>query len=269
MDPTLPSPPSTTPSETDTKALLSQAQQAQQALTDKRQQTGLRIADLNRPPASSLKTSLPNSFEPGRHKLYEAIQESQEAREREQRTQSILTTSGLPARHLGREVDAEAYPLWMSARDKAMAAALAGFSLLLCGPRGTGKTQIAIELGRAFAARQKSVQYAKASQLFRELRQAMHQYREVEAIDLVCRKGLLILDEAHVRGETDYEDRTLIEIFDRRYDFARPTVLITNLSLAESKKALGSSIVDRCVESGQAIVCDWPSFRPLVREPLP
>lgn len=213
------------------------------------------------------KTCTPSTSDPDTAAdRYRELTQRQEDRLRERRTSDILAVSNLPARHLGRRADDESYPQWAQARDRAMQATAEGYSVLLCGPRGTGKTQIAADVGFDFANRQKSVLYTKASQMFRELRQAMHEYREVQAMDAICRKGILIIDEAHVRGETDYEDRTIVEIFDRRYDNLLPTILITNLTLAEAKAALGASIVDRCVECGRAIVCDWKSLRPSVRE---
>lgn len=258
MDTIKPSPPSNTASPMDIKGSLSLAQAR---LREQRQQAGLPKDGPASEPASAMKTLGRSGFDPARQLHHDRSVERRAARDRQRKTQSIIGNSGLPRRHLNQVLDASVDSRWGDARDRAVQAASAGMNLLLWGNRGTGKTQIATAAGLAFAGRQQTVQYFKASQLFRLLRQAMHDNREVEAIDQVCRKGLLILDEAHVRGETDYEDRTLIEIFDRRYDSLRPTILITNLQLDAAKESLGSSIIDRFVETGMAIACEWPSLR--------
>lgn len=191
----------------------------------------------------------------------ERRQKIRDEQSRQQRTAAILNASGLPERHTSSYGDQQPGTQWADACQKAINCIRRGNSVLLAGPRGRGKTQIAVACAFDAADRLRTVRYLKAMQLFRECRQAMKDNCEVQVVDQFCRYGLLIVDEAHVRGETDYEDRTLTEIVDRRYDDMKPTMFITNENKVESAKSLGASIVSRFQESGIVIECDWQSYR--------
>lgn len=178
---------------------------------------------------------------------------------REQAIEHCRANSGLPQRHLDAQLEDDGP--WAGARDAAWEAIRAGDSVLLLGPRGTGKTQIATSCGIRMASNARSVRYLKASDLFRQCREAMHENRESEQVSRLKRLGLLIVDEAHVRVDSDYEDRVLTEIVDSRYDACKPTILITNQSKERAAKSLGPSIVSRFHETGLVLECNWDSFR--------
>lgn len=195
----------------------------------------------------------------------EEIAEREDAAKRakfEARLVDCRKNANFPRRHIVGLGAIQEVSEWRSAADLAMATIGDGDSLLLCGKRGTGKTQIAVWCGKELIERDAaSVRYLKASQLFRETRESMHDGKESRYIDALVKLGLLIVDEAHVRVDSDYEDRTLTEIVDRRYDDIKPTILITNQSKVEASKSFGPSIVSRYTESGRAIECNWKSFR--------
>jgi DNA replication protein DnaC len=85
--------------------------------------------------------------------------------------------------------------------------------------------------------------------------------REHEAIERFLAPRLLVIDEAHERGETAWEDRMLNYIVDTRYADMRDTVLISNQTAEDFRTAIGSSIYSRLTEVGGILVCDWPSYR--------
>jgi DNA replication protein DnaC len=136
--------------------------------------------------------------------------------------------------------------------------------VVLLGPRGVGKSQLAVcLLADICIATSKAVKYMKALDLFRTIRAC---YRadgadEARTVDQIIRYAGLVIDEAHVRSDTDWENRTLENVLDHRYDGSRPTFLISNLSEPDFCSAIGMSVVSRIQESGHAVVCDWPSFR--------
>jgi DNA replication protein DnaC len=70
------------------------------------------------------------------------------------------------------------------------------------------------------------------------------------------------IDEAHERGSTDWENRTLTNIIDHRYDAMRCTLLLSNQSKEQFAESVGPSVTSRILETGEAIICNWPSFRP-------
>jgi DNA replication protein DnaC len=178
---------------------------------------------------------------------------------REQAIEHCRANSGLPQRHMVAHIDDDGP--WSAASNAAWEAVQAGNSVLLLGPRGTGKTQIATLCGIRMASNARSVRYLKASDLFRQCREAMHDKGESDQISRFIRVSLLIVDEAHVRVDSDFEDRILTEIVDSRYDAYRPTILITNQSKERAAKSLGPSIVSRFHESGMVLECNWDSFR--------
>ncbi len=153
-----------------------------------------------------------------------------------------------------------------------------GFIVVLLGARGLGKTQIACNLvATSIKARLRLTfdrktfkgqpRYTTAAKIFRAMRDAQKRGREDETLnetDMVgtfVNPSLLVIDDAHERAETDFENRTLTEIIDDRYGAKRSTILISNLNRAEFSKCIGPSIVSRIHECGRVIECNWLSFR--------
>jgi DNA replication protein DnaC len=109
----------------------------------------------------------------------------------------------------------------------------------------------------------RTVRYLKASDLFRSIRGTFRKDgpSEIKLLETFSRYGLLVIDESHERGDTEFENRTLVHIIDRRYDAGRDTLLISNLSADAFRTSMGPSIISRMSETGLMIVADWPSYR--------
>lgn len=147
-----------------------------------------------------------------------------------------------------------------------------GFLFLLSGNRGVGKSQLCACLCWLAAQRMIEPRYTTAMDLFLELRGCYGQAggREAEVLRRYCGRtdsqresppGLLIVDEAHERGQSEWEDRMLTYIVDKRYAWQLDTILVTNESADRAAVTLGSSIIDRLRETGACVECNWPSFR--------
>lgn len=149
-----------------------------------------------------------------------------------------------------------------------------GFIFVLTGRRGSGKTQIATTLAcdefDRVAPDWRNYQemawplYTTARALFAEIRSTYDpnsEMNEVQVLHKFSEPCLLVIDEAQERGNTEWEDRTLTDIIDRRYGMQRDTIIICNLTRQEIAAALGTSIVSRLHECGEVIECNWPSFR--------
>lgn len=173
----------------------------------------------------------------------------------------LLRAAHLPERH--KETKVDAVPGWTDALDKLTGKMGTGFLCALTGPRGTGKTQLAVRLIKAFCLQeQKSAAYFKTVELFMDVRETYNGERsEKKAIEKYVHPSLLVLDEAHERGETAFEDRLLTYVIDKRYDAMKDTVLISNMTKDDFLASVGSSISSRIQEAGGIIVCDWASFR--------
>lgn len=139
-----------------------------------------------------------------------------------------------------------------------------GFLIALIGPRGTGKTKLAADLIRANSNFMRTSKYVKAIEVFVRIKgtySAKPKESEQDALDAFHKPSLLVLDELSERGESQWEERMLRLIIDKRYDDNKDTLLIGNFAFSELAKNIGDSIASRIQETGGVIQCDWPSFR--------
>ncbi|HEX2972655.1 MAG TPA: ATP-binding protein [Tepidisphaeraceae bacterium] len=177
--------------------------------------------------------------------------------------------SGVPERHKGKiKLRHDATGPWGETYRRLCDRLPQGPLIVLLGKRGTGKTQLAACLLADLCRAGGMVRYLKTMDLFREIRAC---YRpdgpnEVKTVNQLCRYAGLVLDEAHERSDSEWENRTLSNIVDRRYDAMRTTILVSNMTKEAFAQAVGPSIVSRIHESGEVVTCDWASFREHQRE---
>jgi DNA replication protein DnaC len=142
----------------------------------------------------------------------------------------------------------------------------------LIGPRGTGKTQLAVHLmyerikalATADPGEAKWPLYTRITDFFCAIRGTYHA-DSPETETQVARRydlpQLLIIDELHERAESEFEVRALNNLIDKRYAAKVDTILISNQNKEELSASLGPSIISRLQETGQLFTCDWASFR--------
>ena len=166
---------------------------------------------------------------------------------------------------------------WLATLEKAKAAVAACGIVVFLGGRGNGKTQMAAEVARACQfpndpgewnghrmTFEKTALYRRAMDLFLDLRDAAKRNSDISEKDVLAkleRCGLLVIDEFQERGASDWEDRIITSLIDKRYAAQRPTILIANFTKAEMGDALSASVKDRIRENGKRFDFDWPSFR--------
>jgi DNA replication protein DnaC len=188
----------------------------------------------------------------------------------EAKVQELRTQAKVPKRYALADLDdVEAVPPVVRGRYMNAVATLRGLldnpvTMALIGTRGPGKTHMACALVNAFCSTFRSARYLNAMDYFIELKatygdRAKRDESQVERDYL--RPALLVVDEVHERGDTDWETRMLTRLVNRRYEEEKATVLVCNLTPAEFEKRVGESIADRIAEGGGIIVCDWPSLR--------
>lgn len=172
----------------------------------------------------------------------------------------LWKTCGVRSRHRV-EIESNSSP-WNNCLSNLKKLIGLGVILSLIGLRGTGKSQMAVELIRKSCCDGHQALYTTAMDIFIDLRDAYKLQESERAVLLrFQRPSLLVIDEAQERGETPWEDRMLTALIDYRYSQKRDTVLISNLKRAEFEKSMGASVISRMVEAGGIIECDWPSFR--------
>lgn len=145
------------------------------------------------------------------------------------------------------------------------------------GGRGPGKTRMAAEIARAgfwptdkgewngnMIVTGKTALYRRAMDIFLDLRDCNKRgadRSEKDVLESMAYVGLLVIDEFQERGESEWENRIISNLLDKRYATRRPTILIANYTQDEMKAALSPSVKDRMREAGKGFVFDWPSFR--------
>lgn len=84
---------------------------------------------------------------------------------------------------------------------------------------------------------------------------------EEEMLRMFGETPLLVIDEVGVQFGTDAETVQLFDVIDLRYRLQLPTVILSNLTGSELKKALGDRAYDRIREGSRLLACKWESRR--------
>ena len=185
------------------------------------------------------------------------------------------TSAGYPSRHIQKLMGTEGFAnalVWPDQEkvDKAAAALnFAGSSVVLVGPRGTGKTQMACDLGLVMAhVCDPTQRYTTLSGLLKEEHDAGNRPPALDGLNRPTSPlkkakdvGLLVLDEIQEVAGTEWEMAQFVRLFDERYGAMKRTVLISNLTPEAMQKFVGPSIWSRITETGILVSCDWATFR--------
>lgn len=196
------------------------------------------------------------------------IEAERRAKVKAEKVEALRLDWNAPIRHVKRR--SEGYSenpngiAWKATADRIKSKLGSGILVCLIGIRGPGKTQMAVEAMFATTDQLRSALYCTAMEIFMAVKTTYGpdaKKSEVDALAKFSKPSLLIIDEAHERGETNWEDRILTHIIDARYRAMKDTILIANLEKSECEKSLGKSVVTRLNETGGFIPCEWMSFR--------
>ena len=142
-----------------------------------------------------------------------------------------------------------------------------GGSLILFGPRGTGKTLLATYLALKDAwldacegRGEYNMMYAAWPDLLAKERNRYGGDNNRE-LDRARTANLLVLDEVFEAISSDWEGRELTRIIDRRYGHRQRTILVGNACAGELLSAIGASAYSRLAETGALLNCDWEPYR--------
>lgn len=196
---------------------------------------------------------------------YQAIEEQKRATER-------LRKAGVPVRFEGKTLDAFLVSNEGQAKAKAACQALVGAlldgreapNLIMTGKPGTGKTHLSCGIVLALHGH-KRVKRVDLPDLIREIRSTWRKDSEVSeetVLDWYGHLDLLILEEVGTGSGSDDERARIFQVINRRYEAMLPTVVVTNLSLAELRDEMGERVIDRLREGERSLVVfDWESAR--------
>jgi len=193
----------------------------------------------------------------------EALAQDREQAHRQAQAAQRFEASQVPARHrqrLGDEslMEHEGWRRKLSSIGELVGT---GFLVALTGDRGRGKTQLAARLIES-QTQHGTARYATAMDVFMHIKAGFSDKRsELDSLKPFQSVDLLVIDEAHDRGETEWEQRVLTHLIDCRYREMRDTLLVTNQKPGDFLRAIGASAASRITETGGVIECDWESFR--------
>lgn len=182
--------------------------------------------------------------------------------------------SGIPprytTRHFGNfkaETDAHrrAWNMAKAYADNITANMESGAGLILSGKPGTGKTHLACSVANQFLTNGGNVLFITVTAMIRKIRETYRndsRKTEQEAINQFRDIDLLIIDEIGVQKGSDSEEHLLFEVINERYNYFKPTILISNLNAEQIKSFIGERALDRMRENGgKFIAFDWDSYR--------
>lgn len=201
-------------------------------------------------------------------------EERMEQQQRELRYKSAIGTAGIPERFRDRTL--ETY-LPNSEKQERVLAYCRGYadgfdeiiktgrSIMLLGSPGTGKTHLSIGIAMEIMRHGKTAVFTTASRLLRSIKDTYSKHCEItesQAIAVFTTCDLLIVDEVGVQRGSEYEKDMLFDVINERYENTRPTIILSNLTIAGVREYLGDRVYDRMRENGgKAFVFDWDSYR--------
>ena len=131
---------------------------------------------------------------------------------------------------------------------------IAGRSLYITGPYGSGKTHLACALAKAVIDAGQSVRFENSKRLITEI-QGTYDGKRTDALDRAYGCRVLVLDDLGKEQPTEYSISMLYEVIDTRYAAGKPIVVTTNFERDE----LLSRLARRDAATAEAIVsrlCD-------------
>ena len=184
-------------------------------------------------------------------------------RERYFRQSGLIDRAGIPGKFKRANASQLRGAEWLDRQADIIKQLNTGIILSLIGNRGTGKTRMACECIYEYIERHsKPALYLTAMDFFVEVKDSYQtSMSEQDILSRMTRPGLLVIDEVQERGQTEWEDRLLTHMINKRYAGLKDTILISNQTKHEFSESIGTSIASRMKETGGIIVCDWPSFR--------
>ncbi|MEU4999694.1 ATP-binding protein [Streptomyces sp. NPDC021622] len=137
-----------------------------------------------------------------------------------------------------------------------------GPSLLIAGPTGTGKTYQAYGairslLGAGVRLRWEAITTAELHATLRP-RQGHDGERRFQEL---ARSPLLLLDDLGAAKATEWTEELAYRLIDHRYVHELPTLITTNLPIADLRTAVGDRVASRLAEMTRRVILDGPDRR--------
>lgn len=127
--------------------------------------------------------------------------------------------------------------------------------LLLIGPPGTGKSMLAaMILNELILTARMSCRYIKISRdFFQQLRATFSNdsgtYGRTDSVfNEIARQDVLVIDDFGIQSDSEWEQRTLYDLIDARYENDLPTIITSNIDLDAVRNLFKGRIYSRFTE---------------------
>ncbi|MEU8913173.1 ATP-binding protein [Streptomyces nigrescens] len=137
-----------------------------------------------------------------------------------------------------------------------------GRSLLIVGTTGTGKTHQAYGAVRSLLLAGVRLRWKAitAADLYADLRPRPGHDGERELMDL-ARCPLLIIDDLGAAKSSEWTEEITMRLINRRYNEMLPTLVTTNLGMADLRQHIGDRVASRLTEMTDKVILDGPDRR--------
>ncbi|WP_328879142.1 ATP-binding protein [Streptomyces sp. NBC_00299] len=175
----------------------------------------------------------------------------------------------IPARYRAAVADHPAVASWVRAiaeagrpGPKGAPGIAQGRSLLIVGTTGTGKTHQAYGAIRSLLIAGVRLRWkaTTAADLYAELRPRPGHDGERELMDL-ARCPLLIIDDLGAAKNSEWTEEITMRLINRRYNEMLPTLITTNLGMADLRQHIGDRVASRLTEMSDKVILDGPDRR--------
>ena len=142
-------------------------------------------------------------------------------------------------------------------------------NLVILGTTGTGKTHLACAIARTLmhlsgTAKPIFTKYAISAEVVEDVLNAYKRKDDSKegTLQRYASYGLLIIDEYGLDdNNNDAQTQALHRVLYERYNAKRPTIIISNKTIADLKEQLGHRALSRLRENGTLLRCVWADQR--------
>ena len=131
-----------------------------------------------------------------------------------------------------------------------------GPSLLIAGPTGTGKTYQAYGAIRALLAAGVRLRWeaTTAADLYAAQRPQQGYADPEQQLQRLTRTPLLLLDDLGAAKQSQWTEELTYRLVNHRYNHLLPTLVTTNLPVADLREAIGDRTASRLAEMTQRVI---------------